>query len=218
MKPSRICIVSLAAVILAACGGGSSPGTTSGSVSQTAPSPVAGGPPASASCAVSVAGNPGAVPGSGGRFTLIVTTASACAWTAKSDVGWVSVTPDSGIGSAAPVLVVEENLDVTNSRSANVTVGGQVLHISQGIGCSYTLDTTTLNFSPDESRAGVMVGTRDGCAWTATATDSSWVRVSPARGSGNDLVTIEVTANFGGERHATATIAGKRVAITQQGR
>lgn len=204
------------AVIVGACGGDANPTGGSGVTTPVGPSTIASGG-ASSSCAATVSGNPGAVPGSGGRYTLAVVTASGCGWTAQADVPWVSVAPGTGTGSAAPVMTVDENPDAGNTRSANVTIGGQVLHVSQANACTYTLDVTSADFNSDASRMGVRLTTRDGCAWTATVTES-WVRLNPARGSGSELIDVEVTSNPGGVRHATATIAGKRLPISQQSR
>ena len=77
---------------------------------------------------------PGSVPGTGGTYTLAVTTGTGCAWTAEADVSWARVAPSAGQGSATPVLTVDENMDANNSRSASVTVAGQVARFSQANG------------------------------------------------------------------------------------
>jgi hypothetical protein len=157
------------------------------------------------------------VPGGGGRYPLTVTTGSGCSWSAQSDAGWAMVAPATGVGSGSPVLTVEENTTVANSRSANLTIGGQVLHFSQANACTYSLDQTAADVIADGSRIGIRVTTRDGCAWAARGSES-WLSVEPRSGSGTDIVDIEIAQNTGGVRNATVTIADKRVQITQQGR
>jgi hypothetical protein len=198
-------------VILPACGSDTQSG---GSTTPTGPSLESR---SSSTCAAAVAGNPGAVPGSGGSYPLTIVTGAGCPWTAQSDVPWASVSPSSGSGTASPMLIVAENTDFNNTRSANLTVGGQILHLSQANGCIYVVDPGSADFSADSNRMGFRVSARDGCTWTASATES-WIRITPSKGTGNDLIDVEVTTNTGGSRHATATIAGKRIAISQQGR
>jgi hypothetical protein len=166
---------------------------------------------------VTVAGMPGTVSGTGGKITLTLTTGAGCRWTAASDVPGATVTPDAGVGSGAPIVSVDDNPSVRDTRSGNLLIGGQTIRFSQAVGCTYTLDRTSFEAASDAANARIQLTTREGCPWTATASES-WVRPVPSSGSGSMLVELQLSANTGDVRHATATIAGQRVAITQAGR
>jgi len=60
--------------------------------------------------------------------------------------------------------------------------------------------------------------TRTG-SWTATSSDSSWLTLTPASGTGNATILLTASANAGPARYATATIAGggatKTIQVTQ---
>jgi hypothetical protein len=204
---------------LAACGGSdNSSGGTSAPATPTSPSPApAPGGAATSSCSNSVTGVPVSVPGTGGRYTLNVSAGATCAWSIQSDAAWAAVSPGTGQGSGTTLLVVEENLAIDNSRSANLTFGSQVIHFSQANGCTYRIDQTTADVGPDGNTFGISLSTRDGCTWK-TSTTEKWVRAVPTSGEGSDLIHVEVDANTGGDRHATMTIAGQRVVVTQRGR
>jgi hypothetical protein len=115
------------------------------------------------------------------------------------------------------VLTVDENMDANNSRSASVTVAGQVARFSQANGCTFRVDTTNANVGSDGGTLSLALTTRDGCAWKVTVSES-WIRPLATSGSGSDQVRFEVSPNTGGERHATITIATQRIAVTQSAR
>ena len=121
---------------LAACGGGNNgSGPSSGPAGPSpSPAPAPAPAPAVSGCVPSVGGMPISVPGAGSRYTLTITTGSGCAWSLASDAGWATVSPGSGAGSGSSTLVVEQNTSVTNSRSANLTIGSQVLDLGAGAG------------------------------------------------------------------------------------
>lgn len=164
-----------------------------------------------------MAGLPVSVPGAGGRYTLTVTTGATCAWTVQVDAAWASVTTSSGQGSGTTTLVVEENVAIADTRSATVTIGGQVLRFSQANACTYTIDRTSANVPNEETSVEIRLTTLERCPWTSR-TSESWLSVEPPSGTGSIMLRVAAAANFGGTRQATATIANQRVLITQQGR
>jgi hypothetical protein len=115
------------------------------------------------------------------------------------------------------MLTVSQNVDVGDSRSANVRIAGQSSHLSQATACVYAIDRTALDVDWDGENMLLAITTKAGCPWTTRASES-WLRVVPASGSGSGEVRIEIAANLGGVRHAFATVAGLRVQIAQQGR
>ncbi len=205
-------------VIVAACGSDSSPSAVVSPTPSPAPAPGPSSAPApTPGCSATLAGVPVSVAGAGGQFPLTLTVATGCAWTAQTDVAWATIAPSAGSGSAAPMLRVDENTDVTNSRSATVTVAGQSVRFSQAIGCSFTVDRTLANVPFGGTRVVVELTTRDGCSWRAT-TSEAWLTVTPTSGTRSEAVTIEALPNPSGSRSGFATIAGRRVQINQEAR
>jgi hypothetical protein len=81
--------------------------------------------------------------------------------------------------------------------------------------CSYTVSPTSMAFSETGGTATVSVATTSGCTWT-TSSGTSWVSVGPG-GSGPGSVAVDVAANPGSQRSGTATVAGRTIAISEQG-
>ncbi|MEZ5353221.1 MAG: SBBP repeat-containing protein [Bryobacteraceae bacterium] len=84
--------------------------------------------------------------------------------------------------------------------------------------CSYTLDPSLLDLGGDPVVAPVTVLTGPECAWTASGA-LAWASLTGAaerRGPG--IVYLSVTANPGGPRAGTVTIAGREVTIRQSRR
>ena len=88
--------------------------------------------------------------GASGSTTL--STSSGCTWTASSSASWLALTTAaSGSGSAAVGYSVAANTGA--ARSANITVGGRTLLVSQDAGVApppapsvIALSTTAINF------------------------------------------------------------------------
>jgi hypothetical protein len=157
------------------------------------------------------------VPTQSGRYTFAITIGSNCAWTARADVSWADVAPGSGLGSATPVLNVGEN-ENRDTRTVTVTVNGQSFRVTQNaVGCSYTLDPTSLDESPDGGSASVALTATAGCTWTATASEG-WIRVLTPSGTGSATINLDIAPNPSDVRHAFLTIAGQRVNVTQRRR
>jgi hypothetical protein len=67
---------------------------------------------------------------SGGTSTLTVTTSSACAWTARSNAAFITVTSgSSGTGNGSVTLSVASNPGV--SRTGTLTIAGQTVTVTQ---------------------------------------------------------------------------------------
>ena len=166
---------------------------------------------------MSVTGLPSAVADAGGRYPFTVATPSNCAWTVRTDVSWADVAPGSGQGDGPLVLVVARN-ESRDARTVTVMANSLATRVVQnGVGCSYSLNPSSLDVNFDTARASVAVTAGAGCTWAATASES-WLAVLPAGGSGSGVVTVDIAANPSDVRHAFLTIAGQRVTVTQQRR
>ena len=92
------------------------------------------------------------VPAAGASGSTTLSTSAGCTWTASSSASWLSVTTAaSGTGSATVGYSVGANTGA--ARSANITVGGRTLLVSQEAAAvappaapAITLSATTVSF------------------------------------------------------------------------
>src|SRR3954468_18956717 len=152
---------------------------------STAPSPTKGG--------VTLTPPPASLSASGAMATVAVRTQPECAWTASSEVSWITgLTPASGQGTAGVQIDVAANPDAT-SRQGDILVNGERARIRQdAAACGFELSSTDQIFTASGGSASVNVSTLAGCAWTAQA-DAPWVGVtSGAAGTGAGTVNFAV--------------------------
>ena len=81
-------------------------------------------------CSFSIAPTNQSVPALGGTGTVTVSTASGCAWTASSNVPWLTITSGaSGTGNGSVGFSVAAN--VGSSRTGTLTIAGQAFTVTQ---------------------------------------------------------------------------------------
>jgi Putative binding domain, N-terminal len=84
-----------------------------------------------AGCTFSIAPSTQAVPVAGGSGSVIVTAGVGCAWTAVSNVPWVTVT-NGGSGSGAGTVEFTVDANATGAaRSGTITIAGQTFTVEQ---------------------------------------------------------------------------------------
>jgi Putative binding domain, N-terminal/Viral BACON domain len=174
--------------------------------------------PAPAKCQVSLATTSSAVDASGGSVSVAVTTQSECAWTATSDVSWMTLPSSaSGQGTGSVDVRISANPNGT-TRSGDITVNGQSVQIGQGAAkCQFSIAPASQTLAAAGGPGTVAVTAPSGCTWTVTDVPG-WITVtSGASGNGNGTVTFTVGVNpTGSPRTATLTIAGQPFPVIQQ--
>ena len=158
------------------------------------------------------------VPAAGGTGLVLITAASNCSWTAKSNVSWISITAgSSGAGGGAVSYTVAPNTS-SSSRTGTLTIADQTHTVTQAgaLACTYALNASGNSFSSAGGAAGVLVTTSAGCTWTAFS-NTSWISITAgASGTGNGTVNYTVSANTSAsQRTGTMTIAGLTFTVTQ---
>lgn len=174
---------------------------------------------AGATCTTSIAPT-SRTHGSGAETGIVTVTAlSGCAWTAFSNVTWVTITAgNSGSGNGAASYTVVANPDA-NSRTGTLTIAGQVFTLTQaGVSCAPSISPASRAHGAGSEPGTVTVTAPSGCTWTA-ASNATWVAISAGNsGSGNGTVGYTVAANADANaRTGTLTIAGQIFTITQAG-
>jgi len=160
----------------------------------------------------------------GGTARISVTTLAGCAWTARADAPWVTVTSGSaGTGPGAVTISVAANTG--DARSASLAIADRTVRISQDAKPVLVPPTTSCVFdvTPTSASVGaaggggttITVDTGAGCEWTA-ASNAGWLTItSDTHSFGSGSVTFNAAVNTGSARSGTLSIAGQTVTVSQ---
>jgi hypothetical protein len=154
---------------------------------------------------------------SGGNGTAVTVSAgSGCAWTAVSNVPWITVTSGaSGTGGGTVKFTVAANSGA--ARSGTLTIAGQPLTVNQaGAPCPSSINPTSQSIAAaGGSGTAINVSADNSCSWTAVS-NASWLTINgnPTH-SGNGSISFTVAANIGPQRTGTISIGGQTFTVTQ---
>ena len=157
-----------------------------------------------------------AVAGGGATGPVTVTATAGCAWTATSNVSWLSVTAGAS-GSGNGTVSINAAANTSTARTGTLTVANQTVTVNQaGLMCSFSVTPTTVSIgAAGGTGTPISVSAGSGCTWTATVS-AGWITLlTGATGTGNGSVTYSVQANTGSARTATLTAAGQSVTVSQ---
>jgi hypothetical protein len=168
----------------------------------------------SQSCTYSVAPTTYSPAPGGGSTIVNVSTAAGCPWTAASNVPWATVVQGAtGTGPGAAQIVVDGTSGPT--RTGSVLVAGQLVTITQGAGCSFSVDPLSHSFGAQGGTGTATIAVSGGCAWTA-ASDSAWITLmGSTSGTGGGGISFAVSPLSGPARSGTITVAGIQVTVSQ---
>jgi len=168
-------------------------------------------------------------PHEGGSGTFSVITPERCAWTARSNTSWITLTSgQQGTGSGTVSYTVERNRDAA-ARAGTITAAEQTFSITESgeavpVNCEYSVAPIEFNVCmavPYNLTATIT--TQQGCSWTA-APDASWVTVAEGQsGTGPGTIAFRVTDNWDASRHANVMVrwptptAGQNLRVAQAG-
>jgi len=147
--------------------------------------------------------------------SVAVQTTTGCAWTATSNVSWLTIGGTSaGIGNGAVTVTASANTGA--SRTGTATIAGQTFTVTQAGACVSTIDPTSQAApAAGGTAAPVAVTSPAGCDWSAT-TATSWLTITNgASGTGNGTVEFQVAENIGPARTGTLSIAGRTHTVNQ---
>jgi len=106
----------------------------------------------------------------------------------------------------------------TSNRTANITLLGQNIPVTQG-GPSYSFAASTILVGPGAGSNSILLSVAPNFApWTATA-NAAWLHLSPANqsGTGSTNLIFSFDANPGATRTGAVTIASQTLTVTQAG-
>lgn len=166
------------------------------------------------SCAYSILPTSASFTSTGGTASVSVMAGTGCGWTAASNDSWITITSgSSGTGNGSVNYSVAANAGA--ARSGTMTIAGQTFTVNQSAVCSYSLIPTSASFSFGAGSGSVNVFAGAGCSWSAVSNDS-WITINSGNsGTGNGTVNYSVSANTGGARNGTMTIAGQSFPVSQ---
>lgn len=153
----------------------------------------------------------------GGVDSVDVAAPAGCVWAAETFPAWIRSFPQGPFTGGATLSLKLQPNPSRQVRTASVLVGGQLLTIQQaGAACIPTLAPGIIVATPAGGRFSVSVAHFiEGCAWTASTTDS-WIRLLTPSGTTDGVLEIEVGANTAsGSRSGTVTLGGKTVTVNQ---
>ncbi|HMF94490.1 MAG TPA: BACON domain-containing carbohydrate-binding protein [Vicinamibacterales bacterium] len=182
-------------------------------------------PPPPPSCNFALSAASVRVAAAAGTASVNVTGASGCAWTATSDVPWITVVSGaSGTGGGTVSIAVAANAGA--ERTGTMAIAGLVFTVVQSAPppappptpppCSVTIAPSSAPVAAGGGTATVTVtASASSCAWTATS-NAAWLTVTAGvSGTGNGSVTVTAAANTGAVRSGTVSIGGQTFTVNQ---
>lgn len=168
-----------------------------------------------APCVFTVSPGSDSIPSAGGRKSISVTASSAqCAWTARSDVDWLSIVEGSQ-GTGNGQVTYEARATTGPSRSGTMLIAGQTVTVTQGDGCLITISPTSQQLAGTGGSGTIAVTTGPGCAWTAQSSPA-WITVASGQaGNGPGTVGFDVAASDGPARSGTIAVNGQIFTVSQ---
>ena len=156
---------------------------------------------------------------SGGGASVTVTTTAACAWTAASDRGWMTLAGGAGTGSGTVAVSVTANAN-PDARSGTLTIAGRQVAVMQAGAepCTIAISPASAAFTKDAATAAITVTAGGSCAWTAAATVGWLTIASPSSGRGNGTVSYNVARNIDpNTRSGAIRVGDATLSVTQAG-
>ena len=189
-------------------------GLASAGCSSSSTESLAG--PTTAHCSLTLSGTPPVVESTGASGSLTLAINRECAWTAKAEVGWISVSPAGGQGDAQISYSIASNPQPAERRGT-IVVNERRVELTQRPACVFTLTPARIEASASRQRLTVTLSGPAGCTWSAVSR-VGWIEVeSGASGSGPGAVTLEVRANTtAAGRTGDVVIAGLTFTVTQK--
>ncbi|MBS1873421.1 MAG: hypothetical protein JSU00_09400 [Acidobacteria bacterium] len=171
-----------------------------------------------ASCSYSVSPTAVRAGASPGSYTVQVTAASGCPWTASTATSWIGVSTStaSPSGSGSVAIAVASNT-ASSSRTGSLSVAGQTVSVTQEAAPTFSLSANSASLPATASTGSVTVtAPSQSTSWTA-ASNAAWLTITAgASGTGSRTVGFAATANSSSSaRTAVISIANLTFNVVQ---
>jgi len=183
-------------------------------VSQSA----AGVPGPQPGCSFTVEPDSEAFAAAGGEGTLrVIAAGPGCAWSATSNVPWITLASPGGSGPGSVRFVVAANTGA--ARGGTLTVATSTITVSQAAaatpGCELSVSPPSESFPASGGDGAVRItASGSNCSWSA-ASGVPWITLAASSGSGGGNLRYSVAANTGAARTGALSVAGVTVTVTQ---
>ena len=171
-----------------------------------------------APCTFAIAPAAIGLPASGGDRSVTVTARVDCAWTAASNVPWITVTAGSSAsGNGTVTFNVAANGG--DARSGALTVAGHTVTVTQEAApCTFAFSTASQTYDALGGYGSVgIAASRATCSWTVVSNNADWLMITDrGAGTGNGTVNFLVTPNLGPQRAGSLTVGAQTFWITQK--
>jgi hypothetical protein len=148
-----------------------------------------------------------------GSGAIQVSAGAGCAWSAASGASWIAITAGaSGSGTGQVQFSIAPN--VGPARSGTITVGGQVVTVTQATGCTYSIAPPSFDAPGLGGSGSTSITTGAGCSWSA-ASSVDWIVPATGSGTGPGQLAFTVAPNSGPARSGVLTIAGQALTVNQ---
>ena len=152
----------------------------------------------------------------GGSGTVELYTEGNAAWTAVSDVSWISIaTGASGAGNGSIMYVVDPYTQTSASRTGTITIAGKKLYITQR-GYELSIDPAVREIGCNAGQGEFGISASIDVVWQVIVTED-WITIVGDK-SGNGDGTLHYTVkdnNTGAARTGKIIVAGEVYTITQ---
>ena len=152
----------------------------------------------------------------GGSGNVQVYTEGNAAWTAVSDVSWISIaTGASGAGNGSVMYVVDPYSVTSASRTGTITIAGKKLYITQR-GYELSIDPAVREIGCNAGQGQFGISASIDVVWDAIVTEDWITIVGDKSGNGDGVLHYSVTDNLtGASRTGRIIVAGEVYTITQ---
>ncbi len=166
-------------------------------------------------CAYALRSPGAAAPASGGNGLVSVFTDSACSWTASSNASWLTVPGETNRGSKEVQFAAATN-STGASRSALLTLGGQVISVNQtAVGCLFTLSALS-GSSIASGASGLVQFSTVGSGCIANAVSAAgWLTVTTTFGGQSGSFSWSAANNFGAARTGLVRLGDQTFTVNQ---
>ena len=167
-------------------------------------------------CSVSISASTMSVPSGGGSESVDVTAAADCVWSAITNADFISIDSD-GPGSGAGTVQFSVLPNTGPARTGMISIGGQVLTITQDGVCSSSISPGGASFRKNGGSGAISVAADSTCAWTASP-NVDWITIdSGGSGAGSGKISYSVTRSKV-SRTGTITIGANVFTVNQTGK
>ena len=127
-----------------------------------------------------------------------ISVSSNTSWTVSSNsTSWLTVSPANGRLLGGFTIYVKTNLFLDKQRSGKITVkaGNVTKTIAVNQKPVFSLELSASVWSPSYSAQSKNFTIKSDASWTASSNSTSWLTVTPAKGTKNGTITIKVKEN-----------------------